>query len=360
MTPDAPPQVAPRGSLFLARFLLVAALSGVLLWASSPGYAAGIIPGANPKANISPSPDFNQSGQCTKSGTGWSCDNPCVSSKLTFPIYANTPACSAFVLEAISNARKAEGLGAMVLPTNWSSLTAQQQLFVIADLERTARGLPPYLGLNAALTTEAQHAAANDTDPGLAKGFSAGIDPQGYYGMGGTWASGFTTLGANYFWMYADGWGGSAAKTSNLDCTSAKAPACWAHRDELLGYDPAYNPGVGLNCKTCEMGTGFAITHGYASFADLIELPAGAPPPMTFTWSKNVLPYLPKSSPPPAAKHTKVTTKTVTRRAAPAAAWRLSAPTPGVVPLCARGHGHGHGSQLACKSHKGGHKGANK
>ena len=111
--------------------------------------------------------------------------------------------------------------------------------------------------------------------------------------MGGAWASGFTTLGADFGWMYADGWGGDLAATPNLACTSPRAAGCWAHRDELLGYDPRFNPGVGLRCRDCEMGTGFATRHGEASFTDLVELPARGAPPLTFTWARDVLPFLP-------------------------------------------------------------------
>jgi hypothetical protein len=211
-----------------------------------------------------------------------------------FPPYSNTAACSAYVLLAINAARKAEKVRAMVLPTNWIHLTAPQQLFVIADLERVDRGLPPYLGLNRNLTAEAQKAATTSSDPTTAPGFAVGNDPQHYVGFGSTWASAYTTLGADYFWMYSDGWGGSASATANYGCTSASSTACWDHRDELLGYDPKYNPGVGLACRTCEMGTGFTIISGRSSLTDLVELPKGAPPAMTFTWAKNVAPYLPK------------------------------------------------------------------
>jgi hypothetical protein len=85
--------------------------------------------------------------------------------------------------------------------------------------------------------------------------------------------------------MYDDGWGGNAASTFNRACTSATSSGCWAHRNELLGFAPNFNPGVGLNCADCEMGTGFAVMNGSSSFVDLVELPAGAPPVMTFTWA---------------------------------------------------------------------------
>jgi hypothetical protein len=173
----------------------------------------------------------------------------------------------------------------MVLPSNWYSLSVPEQLFVIANLERTARGLPAYLGINAALSVNAQHAAQTNSDPSIAAGFIIGNDAQGEPGMGGAWAGGFSVLAADYVWMYDDGWGGSATATSNIACTSASAPGCWAHRDELLGSDAPFNPGVGLNCQNCEMGTGFAQVNGSSSFVDLIELPKGSPPAMTFTWA---------------------------------------------------------------------------
>lgn len=211
---------------------------------------------------------------------------------MTWPTYTNDPACTNYLLQAINAARSVEGLGAMVLPSNWYSLTPGQQLFVVADLERTARGLPPYLGINAALSANAQHAAQTNSDPSIAAGFAIGNDAQGYPGMGGAWSAGFSVLAADYIWMYADGWGGSRAQTSNVACTSASAGGCWAHRDELLGYDPGYNPGVGLTCANCEMGVGFATVGNSGSFVDLIEIPKGAPPAMIFTWAQNVVPYL--------------------------------------------------------------------
>ncbi|MCI4321904.1 MAG: hypothetical protein L3K05_06330 [Thermoplasmata archaeon] len=181
----------------------------------------------------------------------------------------------------------------MRLPRNWYSLTPPEQLFVLADLERVARGLPPYLGINAKLAAEAQRGAVGNRDPDAARGFAMSRDARGYQQFGGAWAGGdSTTLGADYGWMYDDGWGGSRATTSNFACTGPGAPACWGHRDELLGSDPAFNPGVGLRCRTCEMGTGFSDAGRFSSYVDLVERPAGPPPPVTFSWARNVAPYL--------------------------------------------------------------------
>lgn len=98
------------------------------------------------------------------------------------------------------------------------------------------------MGINRALSANAQRAARTNGDPSIASGFAIGKDAQGLPGMGGAWSAGLTVLAADYVWMYDDGWGGSAAATSNIVCTSAKSLGCWAHRDELLGYDPGYKP----------------------------------------------------------------------------------------------------------------------
>ena len=261
--------------------------------------ATGTLPPDNPAFNLAPTPNFLSSGACHASSSATPCSNPCVrmtgprqSQRIAFPSFSGTPSCTQFVLRALNVARASEDLPAIVLPTNWYRLKPQEQLFVIVDLERTARGLPPYLGLNRRLHAEAQSSAVNLSDPTFAKGFAAGLDAEGVRGMGGTMSTGYSTLEADYIWMYEDGWGGSSSLTPNVACTGAGALGCWGHRDQLLGYDGTYNFGVGLHCSTCEMGTGFAVVDGTGSFTSLIELPAGSPPPMYFTWAKNVAPFL--------------------------------------------------------------------
>jgi hypothetical protein len=109
--------------------------------------------------------------------------------------------------------------------------------------------------------------------------------------MGGAWAGGFSVLAADYVLMYDDGWGGSG-DTPNVSCTGPGAAGCWSHRDELLGADPGYNPGVGLACTTCEMGAGYTASGAAgASYVDLIEMPRSGQPAMTFTWAGEQ-PYL--------------------------------------------------------------------
>jgi hypothetical protein len=228
-------------------------LTGMLVVGAvaTPIGASGILPPDNPIANLAPAPNFLSSGICHETSVATPCTNPCVRTvgqganrRAVFPSFSGTPTCTQFVLRALNSARSDEDLPAIVLPTNWFQLNPQEQIFV------------------------------------------------------STVATGYTTLEADYAWMYEDGWGGSPSSTSNVACTFAGALGCWGHRDELLGFDGTYNFGVGLHCTTCEMGTGFAIVNGTGSFTSLIELPAGNPPPMYFTWAKNVVPYLAASQSP--------------------------------------------------------------
>lgn len=242
----------------------------------------------NPAANIAPNPNFLSSGQCTGSAGAYTCVNPCVTPSLTWPVLSTAMACTSYVLAAINNARTREGVAPMVLPANFASLTTAQQLLVVTNLERIARGYPPYLGLNANLNHEAMVAALRNDDPYLASGFKTGFNALGKTAFGSSWSGGYNVLSSDYIMMYDDGWGGSRAATSNIDCTSPSSRACWAHRDELLGSAPHFNSGVGLWCDTCEFGAAYALVRGLSSFAQLIEMPAGAPPRMTFTWKSEV------------------------------------------------------------------------
>jgi hypothetical protein len=245
-------------------------------------------PLVNPTANIPPSPNLLDGGSCTGGAGNWTCTNPCVGPDLTWAVGGNTPACSAYSMLAINNARSSLGENPLTLPSNWNTLTYPEQLFVIANMERVSAGYPPYLGLNDALNSEAQVAANSGGDPSPAAGFVSGLNPWGSTGFDGVWAGTDNVLFAEYMWMYDDGWGGSAATTSNILCTAPGVWACWDHRDNLLGSSTSPTQGVGLGCTTCEMGAAFAVVNGASSLVDLIELPADAPPAMSFTWASEV------------------------------------------------------------------------
>lgn len=280
----------------LGTFVLVFSAVG---WATANGRAgaarvhyARVV---NPTSDIAPVPNIFRGGLCHATGGSYTCSNPCVTRALTWRQGASTPSCTNYVLAAINHARARLAESPLTLPTNWARLTLSQQLFVIADLERVTAGYPAYLGLNATLSADARAAAASHSDPAPARGFPLGNQPGGAPGIGAAWAGAFSVLAADYTWMYDDGWSGHGATTANVLCSSETSAMCWGHRDSLLGWASRGTEGAGLGCTTCEMGSAFSVRGGVGSVVDLIELPRGAPPAMSFTWA-NELRYFPANS----------------------------------------------------------------
>ena len=139
------------------------------------------------------------------------------------PVDDTSAACINSVLHNINYARALEGLGPLVLPSNYASQPVAVQQLIITDEERGDRGLSQFSGLDASLNTAAMAGAVGNTDP---------TPPVGYQdtGAGSIFALDYTPLGADYAWMYDDGYGGT-----NLDCTTPLSPGCWGHRDNILG-----------------------------------------------------------------------------------------------------------------------------
>ncbi|MHB8694189.1 MAG: hypothetical protein ACYDHH_23355 [Solirubrobacteraceae bacterium] len=130
--------------------------------------------------------------------------------------------CDIAALTDINAARAAEGIGPMVLPTNYESLTQPQQLLVIANLERIGRGLVPASGLSPSLNVVATVGALANKDP-YPTSISGNV-------FASNWAGGVASpLFIDFLWMYDDGVG-----SYNLDCNAASDPGCWGHRDNIL------------------------------------------------------------------------------------------------------------------------------
>lgn len=168
---------------------------------------------------------------------------------------------SSSVIAGINSCRAAEGVGPLVLPSNWSSLTPVQQGFVLMNLERVNRGLPAIVGLNASLNGLASAGASRGADPSF---------PSGPVSGGGIWAGAYSVLQADYLWMYVDGPGGD-----NLDCTSGNSSGCWGHRDIIL-WD--------RSGSTLVSGGGFATAGGTDSLAYLV-LSGYSTSNLTFSWA---------------------------------------------------------------------------
>jgi hypothetical protein len=214
-----------------------------------------ILPPANPASNIAESPEF--AATCRQDG------NP-------------SGACVSAVLQATAAARAGEGLGAMVLPSNFTSLSAGEQLFVLTDVERVDRGLPPVVGMVQELNQDAQAAATGNTDPtpsSLPPGSTA-------LAWASNWAEAAGPLGSNYNWMYDDGPG-----SGDLACTSSNPGACWGHRDNELGFDSSR---VAASHGVLVMGAAEATVPGdapWSSDAELIAIVSGSPA-FTYTWAQ--------------------------------------------------------------------------
>ncbi len=137
-------------------------------------------------------------------------------------------ACTTDTVLAIDNARAEEGIGPIVLPSDFASLTPSEQLFVLVDCERVDRGLTPIAGELDGLDQLAEAGAQAGGDPSVP---SDGIAGLAVWAWVSNWASTDSDLEAFYEWMYDDGLG-----SGNIGCTVTDQSGCWDHRDNILGF----------------------------------------------------------------------------------------------------------------------------
>jgi hypothetical protein len=184
----------------------------------------------------------------------------------------NSKRCIKRALAAIRHARSGEHMKrhAMVLPRNYRSLTVAEQTFVITDLERVDRGLKPFEGLSTTLDGLAKVAASLHLDLSLATPVLRALHIQSY---GSNWAGDLGPLGADYDWMYRDGY--SKHGGINLACPRPLAPLCWGHRSNVLWPYP----------RTLRLvaGVGTAGPAG-SSIAQVLAAAGGAAPKYAYTW----------------------------------------------------------------------------
>jgi hypothetical protein len=212
--------------------------------------------GAN--TNISPNPNFVATCQATDDSVN------CITEEL----------------EAIDNAQAQEGLQPTAINiAAFTQLSPADQMFVLTDLERVIRNLPPVLALTAQLDSVAEAGAVKMTDPAL-KGWQL-TGGKGAIAWDSNWAGGLNTVGSDYFWLYLDGEG------YNIDCTPTDQSGCWQHEENILApisgscSDPKAVPQM-------VMGAGEANTAEYGpSEAEIIVQECGGLPSDTvFTWSE--------------------------------------------------------------------------
>jgi hypothetical protein len=231
---------------------LVLVVVSILSWAAGGGaaWAGGILPPNNPPSNIPPNPNiFSACNPGYQFDTSWKC--------------------VAASIAAIDQARALEGVGPMDLPANYLSLTPDLQLFVLTNLERVDRGLPPIQGLTTQLNQAALQGAQQEADPTIPPNY-----PFTLYGS--IWAGGLSNPAeAMYLFMYYDGYPGP-----NGDCNYPSAPGCWSHRDVIL---------ASYQCNPCTAGSAAIASSALAyspSYAEILVGDAsGASYSYTATWT---------------------------------------------------------------------------
>lgn len=186
----------------------------------------------------------------------WAGKDPASNYKLSLPSVCatddgNTSACVKSAVVALDKARADLGQPRYRLPSNFYSLTVDDQLFVLVNDDRTLYGLPPVPGLTPALSHAAASGVREDADP-------EPIDPHSV-SFTSNWAAGnLNDVYAYLAWMYDDGPGKDGF---NVDCKTAHASGCWGHRHNILwkfgrvqhltmgvahGADDQGRPGVGF------------------------------------------------------------------------------------------------------------------
>jgi hypothetical protein len=267
-------KAAARSRAFcsLPSLAVLTAIAVFTIWSTGPAGAdasasrpaapqTGIVLPKNPSRSLPPSPDFMGSSSCARSGKGRACNRE--------------------VLKAIAHARKVlEKMRGMSFSlTAYLKLTAPEQLFVTADLERTERGLPPATVLSRSLDRVAQVGARGDEDPPLNRVPDRLPGGGQVVGLGANWAGGWVNaLGADYGWMFDDG-----PNSPNEDCTKQDQSGCWGHRDNILGTFSSKAECGGASALA--MGAGYAARHNSRT-----ELFAGvcgpAPTDVVLTWAR--------------------------------------------------------------------------
>lgn len=182
--------------------------------------------------------------------------------------YQSHHSLNAMTLGRLNAARAHAGLPTLSVPANFVNDTPAQQLAYLIDNERRVH----HLGIG-----EMSSVGHAFVDTSLA----TGQDPVPFTSLPGVvmvntiwgWSSidglglPATTVAAleyiDYSWIYDDGWNGSRAATSNIDCTSPHAPACNGHREAILSPDiPGATliivPGVAYTTAAGQMGTAAA------------------------------------------------------------------------------------------------------
>lgn len=241
--------------------------------ASGPAHAATTAsrppnPRSDPKKNTAPSRRFVDA--CRAMATSKAANDKC----------------DAAALREFDKVRKSVGLGPLILPSDFDTLSVPAQLLAISNLERVDRGLRPVLGLSSALDKLAVRGAKADTDPPFPNPFRGTA-------ISGNWAAaGNSALLDDFYWMYDDGPG-----SFNEDCAHRGDAGCWGHRHDILfkfaaplvmGAAVVYHTRVGTSMTEEFIGGDHSDKADVAPTWKTIS--ASLPPRLNIAASRTVLP----------------------------------------------------------------------
>ncbi|HTX32660.1 MAG TPA: hypothetical protein VMD09_14855 [Solirubrobacteraceae bacterium] len=186
------------------------------------------------------------------------------------PSCSTAASCLASAITVLDRARARLGQPAYRLPSDFAALTPAEQTLVLTDLDRLHYGLEPVTGLTADLDAAAAGGVRLDRDP------TATIP--GLITLTSNWASGYADMPLAYeAWMYDDGPG-----AGNLDCVTASASGCWAHRHNILWPFT----GTGALAMGAAAGVGSGGAPGYAML--IVQGGTAYHPAYLYTWSQAV------------------------------------------------------------------------
>jgi hypothetical protein len=191
--------------------------------------------------------------------------------------------CEQAAVAGINQARAQESLPAEALPSDFWTLPYDQQLFVLIDLERVSRNLPPFVGIGPSLDADASSGAQAQTDPPLNVSYASD-------NFGG-WVERSTTVYAVFDWVYDDGVVNSNGDGSS-GCAVITDATCWGHRDGILHQFGAFGPRQGYSpADPLQFGAACVSIPEAGWIANLSctwEGGAAAPSAFTYTWAEAV------------------------------------------------------------------------
>jgi len=207
----------------------------------------------DPRHNVPAQPDYNAA--CAPSGLD------------------SSDTCIEVTLQAIDNARQAEGVRPMQLPSDFARLSVAEQVFVAINAERADRGLRVFEGVSAELVSVA--------DVG-ARGARLPPDPGSAYSAADTeWIGAVANgLDADYEWMYDDGPGSGVA-----GCPTGGGAGCWADRHNILDD---FGSGTLLMGPSVDPTGDRGRDAGGPSLALVLAASRTSPSSLTYAWSETL------------------------------------------------------------------------